>query len=316
MSKISAALSNKQLDDHSDIEKESRDKIGTNLLLNNQLEQNMASASASINFANRNNKESKQRKGNTHVTTAQLSPSNPVYFLNQDDHDSKTQENENNTNDNNIKKSSTATVNSENSSNNRLIKAGNKILSVVQANLQTNGQQPIHQAKSSAFSLSYSIDGKDTQSSNENIDNGYYTMTHTTPYHHLMEEDHVPVNGHKKDGGKKNDNKMKSENEAHQKNFSKVYKEESKKLKKNSEKGNESQSEESKEDEANNNEKQQENSSGKTKARTEQQMIVRKADEMRNKNTLPTRRDIEKKNFMNIKQNQRNLPVAKAYEGK
>ena len=141
-------------------------------------------------------------------------------------------------------------------------------------------------------------------------------MTHTTPYHHLMEEDHVPVNAQKKDDGKKHDIKIKSD----QKNFSKVYKDESKKFKKGSEIIGESQSEESKDEEVDNNEnefeKQQQNSSSKTKGRTEQQLIVRKSDELKqNKNALPTRRDIEKKNFINIKQSQRNLPVAKAYEG-
>ena len=312
LSKISASSSNKQqIDDYNDdTEKQTNDKTGTNLVVNSQLDQNdnMVGTSASLNVINRNSKNSNNAEGKQQKGRISTSASfKPTYSLNENGEDFKAQEeqqgNESNEKDNPQKKSSTTGDNNEKST--RSIKAGNKKLSVVQAN-----GQPIYQAQASAFSLT---NGKETQSSNENIDNGYYTMTHTTPYHHLMEEDQVPVNTQKKEETKKNENQIKSKQDQQQKHFSKVYNEDGKKIKKQSQVvHDESHSEEIEEVDSNANK--QINSKTNYKAKLEQQL--KKAEELKIKNTLPTRKDIDKKNFINIKEGQRgNLPVAKAYEG-
>lgn len=62
-----------------------------------------------------------------------------------------------------------------------------KKLAALHNEMQKN-YQTAH-SKSSAFSLTIAKKDSFSQSSNENIDNGYYTMTHTTPYQHLMEEE-------------------------------------------------------------------------------------------------------------------------------
>ena len=148
----------------------------------------------------------------------------------------------------------------------RLIKVGNKKLSAI----QPSEQPPIQNPKASAFSLTY---GKEIESSNENIDNGYYTMTHTTPYHHLMEEDTMPTSVQQQQKHKQH------------------HKEEK-------------QSEELEEEEEDNLSSLKSRKINLLKNKEQQQQL-------KGKNTLPTRKEMDKKHF----QQQRILPVAKAYEG-
>jgi hypothetical protein len=365
LSKISASNKQQKNDDDSS-EKQMYDKTGTNLVVNSQIERNntelqnddesqMTAAFMAVNN-NRNSHQldqQQQQKGHrasTYISTTQSSARQGYIISNESSfeiHNSErvstlaTNRQLDDSNDNNLDNDSEQ-ANIETIQNQQRPAKSNKKLSLVLSN-----SQPIYQPKSSAFSLTY---GKESQSSNENIDNGYHTMTHTTPHHHLMEDDNNNNNNNIDVAHNKNDKKQESQKAQQQKGssqkqqlgYSKVYNDDQQKYRnydKNPKKSEiyeeESQSEEEDEDSISHNTrsvytKTQDSGIGSlapSKARKQMNAAKAKGKELRKsndlKNTLPSRKDIDKRYFNNNNNNsnkeskdgQRGVPVAKAYEG-